>query len=500
MVKTSGPTLYWHDYETFGVDPRRDRPAQFAGIRTDLELNIIGEPLSHYCLPSDDFLPQPEACLITGITPQLALAKGVPEAEFIARIHQEFSQPQTCIVGYNNIRFDDEVTRFTLYRNFFDAYAHEWQNGNSRWDIIDMVRLTHALRPEGLQWPQHEDGKPSFRLDQLTLANGIEHGSAHDALSDVKATIAVAKLIKAHQPRLYDFVFSHRSKHKVMELLRFDHTIPVLHVSSMYPVELGCIAPVIPLAMHPKNKNEVLVYDLRVDPEPFLTLDIAMVQQRLFTRTEDLPEGCARLPVKSIHINKCPVIVPVNTLTPEVAEKWKINIQVVQKHQQTILNAQEFIQVLQAAYGDRQFEASHDPDLMLYEGGFFSNSDRERIASVRDTRPELLADLQLPFEDKRLPDMLFRYRARNYPQTLNEEEQQEWWGFRHDRLFGNTDNSGLTINEYQKKIIELRESTELISNGKNILDALEDYGNQITASLEIDRKDKLPKQNISESL
>ena len=203
-------TLYWHDYETFGVDARRDRPAQFAGLRTDEELNEIGEPLNIYCKPALDVLPHPEACLITGITPQLADARGVLEPEFIARIHAEFAQPGTCGVGYNSLRFDDEVTRHTLYRNFYDPYAREWQNGNSRWDLIDLVRMTYALRPEGIEWPLKDDGKPSFRLENLATANNIGHESAHDALSDVRATIGVARLIRNRQPRLYDWLFQLR--------------------------------------------------------------------------------------------------------------------------------------------------------------------------------------------------------------------------------------------------------------------------------------------------
>jgi exodeoxyribonuclease-1 len=164
----SGTSFYWHDYETFGADPSRDRPVQFAGLRTDAELNVVGESLVIYSRPADDYLPHPQACLVTGISPQLALQQGVPEAEFIRQIHEELALPGTCGVGYNSLRFDDEVTRYTLYRNFYDPYAREWQNGNSRWDIIDMVRATCALRPEGIEWPLREDGLPSFRLEDLT--------------------------------------------------------------------------------------------------------------------------------------------------------------------------------------------------------------------------------------------------------------------------------------------------------------------------------------------
>ncbi|RLA45884.1 MAG: exodeoxyribonuclease I, partial [Gammaproteobacteria bacterium] len=198
-------TFYWHDYETFGVDPSRDRPVQFAGLRTDVDLNVIGEPLVIFARPANDFLPHPQACLVTGISPQQALAEGLPECEFIRRIHEELARPGTCSVGYNSLRFDDEVTRYTLYRNFYDPYAREWQNGNSRWDIIDMVRATCALRPAGIEWPLREDGLPSFRLEDLTSANGISHEAVHDALSDVHATIALARLVKERQPRLYDY-------------------------------------------------------------------------------------------------------------------------------------------------------------------------------------------------------------------------------------------------------------------------------------------------------
>ncbi|MDT8384208.1 MAG: exodeoxyribonuclease I [Gammaproteobacteria bacterium] len=483
----SGPTLYWHDYETFGVDPRRDRPAQFAGIRTDLDFNIIGEPLSLYCRPANDFLPAPEACLVTGITPQKALAEGVPEAEFIRQIHAEFSQPNTCVVGYNNIRFDDEVTRTTLYRNFYDPYAREWQNGNSRWDIIDMLRLTHALRPEGIRWPTHADGKTSFRLEQLTAINGISHEAAHDALSDVQATIAMARLIKEKQPRLYDYVYRHRSKQSVAQLLNIARPAPVLHVSSMYPAERGCIALVAPLAAHPVNKNELIVYDLSVSPQPFLALRPDEMAERLFTRQDALPEGCARLPVKTVHINKSPVLVPVTTLTAAAAEKWQLNVTRAQQNLAVLLAHADFSRNLQAVYKEsRSFEAVDDPDFMLYSGGFFSNDDRDRMEIVRQTVPQQLASLDLPFQDQRLSEMLFRYRARNYPEFLSEDENRRWDEFRLQRLTMNSHGAGLSLSELRERIALLKQTSDLDQKQQHILDALLHYAESITNDLLVD--------------
>lgn len=469
------PSLYWHDYETFGSDPRRDRPVQFAGLRTNLELNVIGDPLCIYCRPANDYLPHPEACIITGISPQKALKEGLPETKFVSQIHEEFSQPNTCIVGYNNIRFDDEVTRFALYRNFFDPYAHEWQNGNSRWDIIDMVRLTHALRPEGINWPLHPDGKPSFKLDQLTVENGISHEAAHDALSDVKATIAVAKLIKKHQPRLYDYVFTHRSKQQVAQLLNIFNPLPVLHVSSMYPADQGCIALVTPLAQHPVNKNEIFVYDLRINPEQFFDLDVDSLKQRIFTKTEDLQDNQQRLPVKSVHINKSPVVVPATTLTPEAAEKWNIDVEKSKCYSDLIHGHKQFSEKLQDVFAKRDYEEISDPDFLLYGGGFFSNEDRARMNLIRETRPEHLTDIDLPFDDARLPEMLFRYRARNYPETLTEAEQQRWESFRRSRINDEDHLIGFGLEQFYHSLEDLRGKETLKEGELRILDELEQY-------------------------
>ena len=133
-------SIFWYDYETTGINPRCDRPLQVAGIRTDEALNEVGEALNIYCRPSDDILPHPAACLVTGIDPQRLQQSGLDEGEFMTRVHAALSAPGTCGAGYNSLRFDDEVTRYSLYRNFFDPYAREWQGGNSRWDLIDLVR------------------------------------------------------------------------------------------------------------------------------------------------------------------------------------------------------------------------------------------------------------------------------------------------------------------------------------------------------------------------
>ena len=475
-------TIYWHDYETFGADPRRDRASQFAGVRTDEDLNIVGEPLRMYCQPAPDMLPHPMACLITGITPQQALEKGVTEAEFIARIHREFSQPQTCVSGYNSLRFDDEMTRQLLYRNFYDPYEREWKNGNSRWDIIDMVRLCHALRPDGIVWPRREDGSPSFRLEELTKANGIVHEDAHDALSDVLATIAMAKLIKQHQPKLYSYVYELRDKNRVQAQLDIVARKPVLHVSSMYPASLGCLALVAPLTRHPRDKNGVLVYDLREDPASWLGLSVEEMRLRLFSAAEDLQEGESRIPVKVLHINRCPVVASSNLLTDTLAQQYRIDMGQARRHWQQLMDNPEAISRLASVYdetpGDGQMP--QNPDFMLYSGGFFGAQDKQSMAQIRQATAVQLSVWRQPFVDTRLDEMLFRYRARNFPQSLRPEETQRWQDFCQTSI--NRDaaqrGAGAARETFFAEIASLRLSYTQAQD-QALLDSLESYGHQL---------------------
>jgi exodeoxyribonuclease-1 len=474
-------TFYWHDYETFGTDPRRDRPVQFAGIRTDLDFNIIGAPLVVYCKPSADCLPHPEACLITGITPQHAEQHGVCEAEFIRLIHEQLAQPNTCTLGYNSLRFDDEVTRNCLYRNFYDPYAREWQNGNSRWDLIDVLRAARALRPEGINWPANEEGGSSFRLEQLTQANNIAHEAAHDALSDVYATLSITKLVKQAQPKLYHFLFQHRVKTEAFNLLQLGSFKPVVHISGKYSSAKNCIAVVLPVCRHPTNTNGVIVYDLSVDPEPMLDLSVEEIQQRIFTSTANLPEGVARIPLKTVHINKCPVLAPVSVIRSDDAQRLEIDLALCHAHIDKIKAVAGLADKLALVFSGQVYdEQEADPDLEIYSGGFFSESDKKQMTRIRFMQPEQLAASVFKFTDRRLQEMLFRYRARNYSETLNANEQQQWNEFCANRLTGRQAGAGILLDDYFSRLDGLRGAENIRTE---IVESLEAYAREKMQSL-----------------
>jgi exodeoxyribonuclease-1 len=468
-------SFFWHDYETFGRVPRRDRPAQFAGVRTDAALNEIEAPAMLYCHPPLDQLPDPESCLLTGILPQHCADRGVSESEFAAAVEAQLGRPGTVGVGYNSIRFDDEVTRFLFWRNLIDPYAREWQNECGRWDLLDTVRCAYALRPGGLQWPRHDDGRPSFKLEDLTAANGLGHEAAHDALSDVRATIALARLVKTTSPRLWEFCLQLRTKQAVQAELVPGK--PLLHVSGMYPVERGCLAVVLPLAPHPTNKNEVIVWDLAADPAELMDLDAPAIRQRLFTRTEDLPEGQTRLPIKTIHINKSPVVIGnLKTLTPAMAERWGVDLALAQRHAETAARiAGPLAAVWPGVFTRDQAPERPDVDEDLY-GGFVGNDDRRSLQRLRQLSSEALAAKRPAFHDNRLDELLFRYRARNFPATLDAAEQARWVEHRRSRLHGGAGGC-TTLAAFFERIDALNETAD--ERGSDILAALYDWAEHI---------------------
>ena len=478
-------SFFWHDYETFGRNPRRDRPSQFAGLRTDLELNEVGKPVMWFCKPTPDVLPDPEAVLLTGILPQHALAKGLAEHAFATRIEAELGAAGSIGVGYNSLRFDDEVTRHLFWRNLLDPYAREWSNGCGRWDILDLVRCCWALRPEGIEWPVHREGdaagRPSFKLTDLTAANGLAHEDAHDALSDVRATLALARLIRKQQPRLWNFALKLHKKDAVWS--EIGHGRPFVHLSSRYPIERGMLAIVWPLAPHPKNKNELIVWDLAHDPAELATLDVDAVRERLFTRSDALSAGTARLPIKTIHVNKSPIVFANFDALGAAEARFGIDRALALKHAQQAARVAPLAAHLWPDVFDRP-PANEPPDVDedLY-GGFIGDEDRRRLSRLRLLPPDVLATQRVAFQDGRLEEIVFRFRARNFPESLAAPERERWAAHCAARLQEGAGGVGgaLTVHDFLQRIDELAADARHAHDerAQELLDALVDYAESV---------------------
>lgn len=476
-------SFLFYDLETFGRDPRRTRIAQFAAVRTDSDLNAIEEPISFFVKPADDLLPSPTASLITGIAPQHALREGVEEAEAFARIAEEMSRPETCTLGWNSLRFDDEFVRYGLFRNFYDPYEREWRGGNSRWDLLDMMRLAHALRPDGIIWPKREDGATSFKLEHLALANGVRQGEAHEALSDVWATVGMARKFRDAQPRLWDYALKLRDKRFAATLLDTVALTPALHISQRYPANRMCAAPVLPLARHPRVDNRIIVFDLDGDPEALLRLDAADIADRLYTPAIDLPPGEMRVPLKEVHLNRSPALVAWSHLREEDFVRLQIDRLAVESAGERLRPfAAQLAEKMRQVFGSERAHDKPDVDAALYDG-FIADGDKRRMAEVRATPPEHLDKREFGFQDPRLPELLFRYRARNWPGTLTHPEHERWNHYRRQRLRVDSGMSECTFESYYGEIDALR--LQHVQDGSKhiLLDQLLAWGKELERQL-----------------
>ncbi len=471
-------TLLWYDLETFGRNPRWDRVAQFAAVRTNDKFEPIEDPIVLFCRITPDYVPDPYACLITGITPQETLEKGLREYDFIKAIDKEFSRPGTCVVGYNSIRFDDEFIRSLYYRNFYDPYRREWADGNSRWDILDLVRATHDLRPEGISWIYTEEGKPQFKLEKLTEANGITHEHAHDALSDVYATIAMAKLISDKQPKLFRWVFHHRKKDDLRKVINLETREPFLHTSGMLTSVKGCTTMMAPLVTDPVVSSKIHCFDLRVDPASLMELDVEGIRYRLFTPSRQLEEeGLERIPIKGIHLGKCPVVAPLNTLDDQAAERLGIDRELCRKHWETLQSDPALLQKVRKVFEKETalYPGDEDPDLQIYSGGFFRDDDKARLRIIHETPAEELKTLNLQFHDSRIPEMFRRFIGRNFPQTLDEEDMRIWKSSCASRILFPKARDVVDHGEFLKILEKLKYSTDVSPREKMVVKALVEY-------------------------
>ncbi|AXK71856.1 exodeoxyribonuclease I [Lysobacter sp. TY2-98] len=475
-------SFLFYDLETFGACARRSRIAQFAGIRTDSKLEQIDDEISFFVKPADDLLPSPMAAVITGITPQHAFAHGVNEAEAFARIHEQMMRPGTCTAGYNSLRFDDEFVRHGLFRNFYDPYEREWRGGNCRWDLLDVMRLAHALRPDGINWVYREDGTPSFTLEGLSAANGVRIGDAHEALSDVRALIGLSQRLRAAQPRLWEYALKLRDKRFAGSLLDVAAMTPVLHISQRFPASRLCAAPVIPLAMHPRIGNRVIVYDLVQDPEPLLTLDPAAIAERLYVRQDALPPGVERVALKEVHLNRCPALIAWNHLRDADIERLRIDVDRVERHAERIrVSAGEIAEKVRRVFAATLDRGASDLDASLYDG-FLPDADRLRFSDVRGTPPQHLGDTDFGLTDARLPELLFRYRARNWRDSLRDDERDRWNAFRRERL-ADLARSEYTFDTFFDEVRTLRAERGGDVRVAGLLDAVEAWGRELHAEL-----------------
>ena len=420
-------TLYWYDFETYGLSFLKDRPVQFVGYRTDLDLNIISGPDEFFCRSHNDYLPSLDSCLIHGRTPNSLPGHALKECDFSKEIHELLTTKNTCSVGYNTMKFDHLFTHHLFYRNLLDPYGWSWKNGNSKWDIIDLVRACQALRPEGINWFYREDGKPSFKLVDIAKSNGIEMSNAHDALCDVEATIGIAKLIKNAQPEIYKFAFSLRNKNVVNAIINDskNEKKPFVFVSSTIGSAFSNIALVFPLFKNPKNNNELFTFDLKINPENLLSISPEEFSKYIYFEKNE-PREKEDIGIRTVKINHAPFICDYSVIDQKIAANLNINLKTIQANLNTIIKSLPSLKILGENLSFPKFKEHIDVDEELYSGGFISESDLNLAKNWLSLKTcEKINHIPI-FKDKRLSKLAYRYICRNHFEYLSDIEKKEW--------------------------------------------------------------------------
>lgn len=471
------PSFFFYDLETTGVNPRQGRIMQFAGVRTDLQLNPLGEQHNYLIRLTDDVLPDPDAVLITGITPQQTVADGLTEAEFLKIFYDQIAVPGTIFTGFNTVRFDDEFMRYMMYRNFYDPYEWQWQNERSRWDILDVVRMTRALRPDGISWPYDTTGKPTNRLELLSSLNNLDHANAHDALSDVQATIAVAKLLRTRQAKLFDYLLTMRDKKAIQTLMAAGK--PVVYTSGKYENQYEKTTVVGTIAEHPNGG--ALVFDLRHDPAAYTSMTPQQLAEGMRWSRD---ENKVRFPVKTMKYNRCPAVAPITVLDAQSQQRLSLDISIVNKHFKSLTEqvsslapkVLEAIKILDEAQQTNLVGERKVVDERLYDG-FFGSEDKTKMSIIRAAAPTELSTLSIQFDDDRLSELLPLYKARNFPKVLSSDERQAWETFREKRLLGGGQESRAV--KYFNRLAELAQQSNLSDAKRYLLEELQLYGQSI---------------------
>ncbi|WP_168920574.1 exodeoxyribonuclease I [Enterobacteriaceae endosymbiont of Macroplea appendiculata] len=440
--KTQFPsTFLFYDYETFGLHPIYDRIAQFACVRTNMNLEIISQPITLYCQIPTDYLPNLQTINIHNFNYHDYFNKYLLEYKFAKYINNIFTQHNTCIVGYNNIAFDDEFSRFLFYRNFYDAYNWSWKNDNSRWDILNLARACCVLRPEGIIWPKHNH-IPIFNLAEITKVNNLSlHAQSHDALNDVYSTIALAKLIKTKQPLLFNYFFKNRLKKELFKIINLFTIHPLIYISAIYKNmnnNLGCI---VPLCLHPYNKNILVVFDLQYDVNFFIKI---YYHYKIIDISDNL------LPfIKFIYLNKSPIIIPIKILKKNDIQRLKFNITLYLKHfvifKQYVYRVKKIVQryLYNISTKNILYKTTniYNVDTQLYKQ-FFPMQDQKKFYFIR--KIDIYKNQIFNFIDGRINFLLLKYKARNFTFLLNDIEIIEWNKYLFDKYKSTQINNYIT--------------------------------------------------------
>lgn len=428
------------DLETTGTSPAFDHPLQFAAILTDAEFREI-ERVNLRCRLAPHIIPSPQALAVTGVRPHQLVDHDLPSLF-------EFAQALTALVsrwspaiwtGFNSIRFDEEMLRQMFYQNLQPEIFATQFNGNTRFDIMTAVFAVFQRRPDLLEWPVDETGRVRFKLDRLAPENGFEGHNAHDALGDVEATIHLARLITERAPDLWQQLLANRDKSYVQAQLDEFEPVELIERFGGGPPKaiMGCLC-----GYAVKNQNQAYLFDLdALDPQELITVSAADLMAAMDAEPR---------PLRSISINKVPMLLPPATVTDEQ-----------RRRAQALAEAPELRQRLIAAMAAR-YPADPDTAPQYVEqqifNGFYSWNDKARLKEFQGADWPRRQEIVATFEDARLRQLGARLVAFHSPNLLSDSDRRRYIAWRRERWNASTDTEveWMTLEKARQALLEMK--------------------------------------------
>lgn len=403
-------TYLFYDIETSGLNPAFDQVLQFAAIRTDKDLNEIARHEIRVALRKD-VLPAPEA-VITHMISLENMQQGISEVVGIQQIHQLLNEPGTISVGYNTLGFDDEFLRFSFYRNLFTPYTHQYANECSRMDIYPILIFYYLFAKDGINWPMR-DNKLSLKLEELIVHNQLAEGQAHDAMVDVQATVALAKLLKRNK-EMWEYCCDYFSKEKELTrlnkwgLFQADHI--GLYIDPAFGVNNNFLAPVVCLGQHWHYKNQWLF--LRLDLPELQQVAADEINKNTWVMRKKMAEPGFLLPASDRYLEKL-TAERKNTLIEN--KKW-------------LLDNVEYFKKISDYHLDYKYPIvpQADVDSVLYQTGFFSSDDVRCCYDFHQADILHKINLLEKFNNPDLRDLAWRLLGRNYFEILPENMREDF--------------------------------------------------------------------------
>lgn len=433
-------SFIFYDTETTGTHTAFDQILQFAAIYTDEELNEI-ERFEIRCRLLPNIVPSPGAMRVTRLKVSQLTDTTLPSHyEMMCSIRQKLLEwsPSTFL-GYNTIKFDENLLRQAFYQTLHPLYLTNTL-GNSRTDIMRIAQAASVYAPGALVIPNNADGKPNYKLDRLAPANGFEHEDAHEALSDVEATLHIAKLILKRSPDVWSAFMRFSTKAAVADYASNEQAfcLTEFYYGDAYS---WLVAPLGASAM---NSSEFYVYNLGVDPNSLSSLK----NTELIARLNTLPK-----PVRTIRTNAAPMIFSLDD-APHSASGKSLSQEELDRRV-SILEAdlalkKRLITVFEQT--KQEWPASPHVEEQIYNG-FYQRDDeelREAFHTVDWTKRKELVER---FEDQRLKKLGSQLIYAEQPEVLDPTLR-----LKHDReiakkiAYANPELPWLTLPEALEEI------------------------------------------------